>query len=170
MFILLLPVLILRNILVMNKKIVLTKQKIEELKTELDKIENEKRIELSQSLEQARLSDVSEDTDAIIAVMGELEKLDKRAEEIKEILANSSELKKKHKNGHEVSIGCSVKLKNNDKTTVFHIVSEVESDPTQNKISDKSPLGKELLKSKVGDIITLKVADRTIEYKVLEIN
>ncbi len=154
----------------MNEKIVLTKQKIEELKTELNKLENEKRKELSQSLEQARLSDVSEDTDAIIAVMSELEKLDQRSEEIKEILANSSELKKSHKNGHEVGIGCSVKLRNNDKTTVFHIVSEVESDPSQNKISDKSPLGKELLKSKVGDCVTLKVASRTIEYKVLEIS
>jgi transcription elongation factor GreA len=154
----------------MSEKIVLTKQKIESLKEELEKLEKVTKKELSQSLEQARLSDVSEDTDDIIAVMSELEKVEHRTNEIKEILSNASELKRSHTSKHKIDIGCEVKLRNNNKTTKFHIVSEIEADPGQNKISDKSPLGKGLLKAKVGDCVEVKVGSRKVEYKVLEIN
>jgi transcription elongation factor GreA len=153
----------------MAEKIVLTKQKIDSLKAELEKLVKEKRKELSQSLEQARLSDVSEDTDDIVAVMSELEKVDQRINEIKEILSNSKELNKENCSPGKVEIGSTVKLKNNNKTTTFHIVSEIEADPSANKISDKSPLGKELLKAKVGDCVKIRVGLRKVEYKVLDI-
>jgi transcription elongation factor GreA len=49
------------------------------------------------------------------------------------------------------------------------VVSEVEADPSKNKISDKSPLGKQLVKAKKGDEINLEVNGRKISYKILEI-
>jgi transcription elongation factor GreA len=153
----------------MSEKIVLTKQKIESLNKELEKLQNNKKVELSESLEKARLSDVSEDTDDIIAVMGELEKVDQRINEIKDVLSNSKELNKKSCSPGKVTIGSTVKLKNNNKTTTFQIVSEVEADPSENKISDKSPLGKELLKAKVEDCVKVRVGLRKVEYKVLDI-
>jgi transcription elongation GreA/GreB family factor len=56
----------------MTEKFVLTKSKIEQLKKELEKLQNVRRKELSEALEQARMSDVSEDTDNIKAVTVEL--------------------------------------------------------------------------------------------------
>ena len=153
----------------MGDKMILTKQKIDELKEELKKLEGDKKKELSASLEQARLSDVSEDTDDIIAVMGELEKVDQRINEIKEILSNATILKKDSCSSDKVSIGSKVTLKNSNKKTVFYIVSEVESDPSKNKISDKSPLGKALLKAKIGDCVKFVINGRKVEYKVLDI-
>jgi transcription elongation factor GreA len=154
----------------MGEKIVLTKQKIEALKAELEKLEKGKKKELSQSLEQARLSDVSEDTDDIIAVMTELEKVDQRINEIKDILGNSTTLNKKSCEVGQVCIGSVVEVSVNKKTVKFQIVSEVEADPSENKISDKSPLGKELLNAKVGDCVKVRVGLRKVEYKVLSIS
>ena len=153
----------------MWEKIALTKQKIEALKKELKKLEEGKKKELSQSLERARLSDVSEDTDDINAVMNELDKVEQRINEIKEILDNSTVLSKKSCSIDNVEIGSTVKVRVNKKTVKFQIVSEVEADPSENKISDKSPLGKELLNAKIGDCIKVRVGLRKVEYKVLDI-
>lgn len=125
--------------------------------------------ELSQSLEQARLTDVSEDTDDIIAVMNEVEKVEQRINEIKEILSQASVLKKGACSPGKVQIGSEVQVETSGKKNKFNIVSEVESDPSQNKISDKSPLGKALLKAKIGDCVKLNIGERKIEYKVLAI-
>ena len=154
----------------MDKKIILSKEKIEELKAELKELEGEDKKELSQTLERARLSDVSEDADDVIVVMRELEKLDERIGEIKDILSNSSVLKKNSCSKAKIEIGCEVDVQVGSKKSKFHMVSEIESDPSKGKISDKSPLGKALMKSKEGDTIKIKVSDREIVYKVLKIS
>ena len=154
----------------MTEKFVLTKQKIDQLKKELEKLEKMKREELSESLEQARMSDVSEDTDNIKAVMVELENVDQRISEIKEILHNAREMKKEECSVDKVDIGSTVKLKSSGKTFTYHIVSEVEADPSENKISNKSPLGKALLDAKEGDTVKVRVGLRRVQYEVLEIS
>ncbi|MFA5634035.1 MAG: GreA/GreB family elongation factor [Candidatus Dojkabacteria bacterium] len=154
----------------MAEKFVLTKLKIEQLKKELKKLEAKRDKEHSESLEQARMSDVSEDTDNINAVMIELEKIDKRIEEIKEVLDNSREMKKEECLVDKIDIGSVVKLKSKDKILTYSIVSEVEANPSENKISDKSPLGKALLNAKVGDTVKIRVGLKRIPYEVLEIS
>lgn len=153
----------------MKDKIVLTKGKIEELQKELKLLEGKKKKDLGKTLEQARLSDVSEDTDAVIAVMGDIEKVDLRIVEIKNILENAEVLNKKGCSVNKVQVGSDVKVKSGNKTTTFSIVSEVESDPSANKISDNSPLGKALLKAKKGDTVKFQIDGRSMEYEVIDI-
>lgn len=153
----------------MKDKIVLTKGKIEELEKELKQLEGKKKKDLGKTLEQARLSDVSEDTDAVIAVMGDIEKVDLRIQEIKNVLDNAEVLDKKGCSVNKVQVGSEVEVKIGSKKTTFTIVSEIESDPSKNNISDKSPLGKALLKAKKGEKIKIQIDDRNIEYEVLNI-
>lgn len=153
----------------MAEKIKLTKSKVDSLKKELDQLKNEKRKDLSEALERARQNDVSEETGDVNAVMEELEKVDQRIEEIKETLKNVVVIDKKGCNLDEISIGSDVKVEVGGKKRTLTIVSEVEADPSKNKISDKSPLGKQLIKAKKGDEIKLDVAGRKISYKILEI-
>ena len=153
----------------MAEKIKLTKSKVDSLKKELDQLKNEKRKDLSEALERARQNDVSEETGDVNAVMEELEKVDQRIEEIKETLKNVVVIDKKGCNVDEISIGSDVKVEVGGKKRTLTIVSEVEADPSKNKISDKSPLGKQLIKAKKGDEIKLDVAGRKISYKILEI-
>jgi transcription elongation factor GreA len=153
----------------MTEKIILTQKKINSLKKELEKLQGKKKTELSESLERARTSDVSDETGDIIAVMGELEKVDQRIDEIKNILKNAKVLDKNGRNLNEVGVGSEVKVKVGKKTRTLQIVSEVEADPSKNKISDKSPLGEALKRAKKGDEIRLDVGDREARYKVLDI-
>jgi len=153
----------------MTEKIKLTKKKINSLKKELEKLQEKKKNELSESLERARLNDVSEETGDIIAVMGELEKVDQRIEEIKDTLKNAQVLDKKGCDVNRVGVGSEVKVKVGSRTRTLDIVSEIEADPPKNKISDNSPLGKELRGAKKGDEITIKVNDREVKYEVLDI-
>jgi len=153
----------------MAEKIKLTKSKVDSLKKELDQLKNRKREDLSEALERARQNDVSEETGDVNAVMEELEKVDHRIEEIKETLKNVVVIDKKGCNVDKISIGSDVKVEVGGKKRTLTIVSEVEADPSKNKISDKSPLGKQLIKAKKGDEIKLDVAGRKISYKILEI-
>ena len=154
----------------MSEKIVLTKQKITQLKKELKKLESTTKKELSETLEQARLRDVSEDTEDVVAIMNELGKVERRINEIQETLENATELNKDRCEVDTVAIGSKVKLESKKGIVTYHIVSEVESDPPKMKISDQSPLGKELLKAKVGETLKIRVGLRRIEYKVLDIS
>jgi transcription elongation factor GreA len=153
----------------MTEKIKLTKKKIDSLKKELEALKGKKKTELSESLERARLSDVSEETGDVIAVMGELDKVEQRIEEIKDTLKNAQVIDKKGCKVDQIAIGSEVKVKVNNKERTLTLVSEIEADPSKNKISDKSPLGKELMKAKKGDDIKLDVNGRKVEYKILEV-
>jgi len=69
----------------------------------------------------------------------------------------------------KINIGSEIKVDFKGKKTTMKIVSSVEADPLKNYISNESPLGKALMKAKLGDTVKLKVDGNTIEYKVLEV-
>lgn len=60
-------------------------------------------------------------------------------------------------------------LSNNEEKT-FILVGPDESNVKEGKISINSPVGRALLNRKVGDIVTVKVPAKTIEYEILEIS
>ncbi|MDD4382377.1 MAG: GreA/GreB family elongation factor [Candidatus Dojkabacteria bacterium] len=153
----------------MNKKILLTEEKKEELEKELTHLEGEKSKEVMESLEQARRNDVSEDTEGLNMVLQEKEEIEKKVFDIRRILANFKLLTKKKCTPGKISIGSKIKVLRDGKESELRIVSSVEADPLKNYISDESPLGKALLKSKVGQTVRLKINDNKVEYKVLEV-
>ena len=50
------------------------------------------------------------------------------------------------------------------------IVGSTEADPANNKISNKSPVGRALLGKTVGTTVDVYVPDGIIKFKILEIN
>ena len=56
-----------------------------------------------------------------------------------------------------------------DEEMEFTIVGSTESNSLQNKISNESPVGRELLGKKVGDIVAIDTQAGKMEYEVLEI-
>ena len=51
----------------------------------------------------------------------------------------------------------------------YDIVSSIEADPMNGKISDDSPLGKAILGGKVGDTIEVEAPIGTLQYKILNV-
>jgi len=72
----------------------------------------------------------------------------------------------------EVRIGATVKLKDlgSGKELQYFLVSEVEADYSQGRISISSPVGKGLLGHKENDIVQIKVPAGILRYKILKIS
>lgn len=148
-------------------KLIISKDMFTKLKEDLKKLLKSKK-ELNKNLEQARQSDVSEDTDSIAAVTNELSKINMKVENIEEALENATVMDKKGCKT-SVEIGSVVKVKVGGKSYEFTIVSDIEANPLEKKISDKSPLGKALMKGKKGKKVIVKTEDGEVEYEIIEI-
>jgi len=153
----------------MKEKVLLTKEKKEELEKELKHLEGKKKEEVMESLEQARREDVSEDNEGLSLVLQIKAELERKVADIKALLSNSKIIKKQACDSTRISIGSEIKVDFKGKKTTMKIVSSVEADPLKNYISNESPLGKALMKSSLGDTVKLKVDGNTIEYKVIEV-
>lgn len=152
-----------------KEKILLTKEKKKELENELNDLENIKKPEISSGLETARQNDLSEDTDDLSIMLVEKEVIEDRIQELKDILAKATVFIKKVCNPSRIGIGSEITVEVDGKKKVLTIVDALEADPLSGKISDHSPLGKALMKSKKGQEVSIKVSGKTVKYKVLEI-
>ncbi len=68
-----------------------------------------------------------------------------------------------------VEIGSSIELLSENEKVTYQVVGGEESNPSQGKISHRSPLGKTLLGKKVGAKIELHVPAGVISYTILQI-
>jgi transcription elongation factor GreA len=69
-----------------------------------------------------------------------------------------------------VGIGNSVVLNDGTKERIFSIVGSYEANPSEGKVSDRSPIGHALIGKKVGDIIEIVVPSGTIHYTLKKIS
>lgn len=151
-----------------NNKLIISSDMFTKLKEDLKKLLKSKK-ELNENLEQARQSDVSEDTDSITAVTDELSKVNIKVSNIKETLQKATIMKKKKGCEVNVVIGSTVKVKVGGKINEFTIVSDVEANPLERKISDNSPLGEALMNGKKGEKVVVNTEEGKIEYEIVEI-
>jgi len=151
-----------------NHDVVLTKEGLNQLKQEFDKLVNQKRPEVVERVKNAReQGDLSENSE-YTAAREELNFIDGRIIELEEII-KSAKLITNHSRRSEVDLGCRVTLHVNGHKDVFHIVGEWEADPKEKKISHSSPLGKALLGKKVGEKIEVAAPAGKLIYKILSI-
>ena len=152
-----------------DKKIYLTREGLEELKSELDDLINVKRPANIISIKEARaLGDLSENADYDSAkneqaeIEGRIKRLEKMLENV-EIIENVSTDK--------VSIGSTVSIKyvDDDDTDEYKIVGSQEADPFMSKISNESPIAKAILNKKVGDIVEVESTNGVYKIEITEI-
>lgn len=153
-----------------TKKVVqVTKSGFEALQAELEELTKVKRPALVSRLERARNEgDLSENSDYTNA-REELEFLDGRIDEIKEVIENAEIVSSNGGNGNKVDVGTSVVVEVNGNQNEFHIVGEWEADPMARKISYESPLGKQLVGKKVGEEVEVEAPAGKLVYKILDI-
>ncbi|OGG00346.1 transcription elongation factor GreA, partial [Candidatus Gottesmanbacteria bacterium RBG_13_37_7] len=145
-----------------------TKEGLAGLKKEYDELVNTKRPALVERLALARgQGDLSENSE-YAAAKQDLAFIDGRISELEQVLHEAKVVISRSKK--KVDIGCKVTLHLKNKKEVFTIVGEWEADPTRQKISHSSPLGKALLGKKVGDKVEVEAPAGKILYKILSID
>ncbi len=147
-----------------------SKEKIEELKKQLHELKTTHRIEIAERLKRAKeFGDLSENFEYAQAKEDQ-DRLEHAIFKLENLIKNSSVITKP-KNKSVVGVGLTVTLKKADKTqSTFTIVGSEEADPTNNKISNVSPIGRELIGKKVGDVVLVKTPKgSTVQYEIITI-
>lgn len=148
----------------------MSKEKVEELKNLLNELRTTKRFEIAERLKRAKEhGDLSENFEYSQAKEDQ-DKLEREIFDL-ELLLKNARVITKPKSKNVVSVGLMVTIKHKGKEEVtYTIVGSQDSDPTQNKISNVSPIGKALLGKKVGDVVKVKTPKGIeVEYEIVNI-
>lgn len=152
-----------------DKKIYITKNGLSELKKEYEELTNIKRPDVLSRVSQARsLGDLSENAE-YVAAREDLSFIDGRIDELEELLKQAVIIAEGHSN-HMVKLGSKVTLHHGNKKDTFSVVGEWEADPTERKISHKSPLGLALIGKRVGEKVEVEAPAGKITYTIKSIN
>lgn len=154
-----------------EKKNILTYEGLKKLEDELEDLKVVRRKEVADKIKEAReQGDLSENAE-YDAAKDEQREIEARIEEIEKILKNADVVVEEDVDVDVINIGCKVKVydKEYDEELDLRIVGSMEASSLQGKISNESPVGKALLRHKVGDVVTVETPAGVMEYKILEI-
>lgn len=147
----------------------LTKEGLEKLKQELERLKKEERIKIAEELKEAiSFGDLSENAAYDEAKENQAFLEGKIAE--MEKLINNAKVIEEH-SGHTgwVQVGSFVALDDGKEKVEYQIVGEEEANPIEKRISFKSPLGQALMNKPKGASVEIKTAKGIIAYKVVGI-
>ncbi|MDO9573123.1 MAG: transcription elongation factor GreA [Candidatus Omnitrophota bacterium] len=155
----------------MSPDIYLTQEGYERLVSELEQLKTVKRRQLSRAVGEARAhGDISENAeyDAAREAQGHNEK---QIVELEDKLA-CVRILDKDMPVDQVLIGAMVKLKDmdTDEQLEYTLVSELEADYNQGKISVTSPVGQGLLGHKENEIVKIKIPAGVLIYRIIKIS
>lgn len=152
----------------MNKNL-LTQEGYDQLTSDLVVL-NDKRNHLITQIEEVAQPDESGEDGLATQLKEELEVVNEKIDNIEEALEMSQIITGKSILKGVVQVGSTVKIcLSGRQEKEFYIVSHMESDPTQNKISDKSPLGLALIGRKINDEFEVDAPIGKITYKIVSV-
>ena len=155
----------------MSNKVYLTNEGFLEIEEELNHLKDVKRPEVIKALKEARaLGDLSENAD-YDAARNEQAQIEGRILELEKILETAEIIEKKDTD--KVGLGTTVVLRyldeDDDETEEYRIVGSKETDPSNNKISNESPLAKAIFGAKAGDERTVDSPRGKYRVEIVEI-
>lgn len=154
----------------MSNKVYLTNEGFLEIEEELNHLKEVKRPEVIKALKDARaLGDLSENAD-YDAARNEQAQVEGRIAELEKLLETAELIERK--DNDKVGLGATVKIQyldDDDDYEEYRIVGSKEADPSNNKISNESPLASAIMNAKVGDVCVVDSPNGNYEVKVVEI-
>ncbi|MFA6850837.1 MAG: transcription elongation factor GreA [Selenomonadaceae bacterium] len=154
-----------------DKRVMLTEEGLTKLEKKLEHLKSVRRIEVSERIKQAiDFGDISENSEYEDAkneqafIEGEILTLEK-------MLRNSDIIKDDTSEKDVVHVGNRVVIRDLefDEKLEYTIVGSAETDPTEAKISNESPVGVAIIGQKIGSIVEVHVPAGTLKYEILEI-
>lgn len=151
--------------------IYITKEGLEKLKADLEKMKTVDRKEVQQMIGEAKsYGDLSENSEYDAAKTREAQ-LESKIIELENKIKYAKVISEKDLSTSVVNVGSVVKLFDVefDEEVEYKIVGEDESDPINGKISNNSPVGKSLIGKKVGEEVRVTTPGGECVYKILNI-
>jgi transcription elongation factor GreA len=154
------------------KEVILTPEGYKKLKAEIEHLSTERRREVAERIRVARqFGDIAENAEYDDAKNDQM-LLEHRIARLEEQLRNARVIEKKEISSDVVSVGSVVRLRDVDakQTVEYYIVGSAEANPTENKLSNESPVGKAIMGHKKGETVEVTTPrGARLKYKILEI-
>jgi transcription elongation factor GreA len=157
----------------MQKDVILTPEGLDKLKAEIEYLSNDKRREVAERIKEAReFGDISENSEYDDA-KNEQAMLEARIASLEDKLRSASVIDASELSSDVVRVGSLVSVKDDKagKALQYTIVGSTEADPSQNRLSNESPVGKALLGRKKGDAVKVTLPNgKARELKITKID
>lgn len=154
-----------------EKEVLLSLEGLKQLEQELMNLRTVKRLEVAERIKQAReYGDIAENSEYEDA-KNEQAFIEGRILVLEKTLRNARLIDDPVAGSTVVSLGCTVVLKDLEygDELEYSIVGTLEADPSQNRISNESPVGRAIMGQTVGTIVAVDAPDGTIRYELLQI-
>lgn len=138
----------------MQKDVILTPEGLENLKKEIEHLSTTKRREVAERIKEAReFGDISENSEYDDA-KNEQAMLESRIMTLEDKLRSATVIDAKELSADVVRVGSQVEVTDDKgKKLSYTIVGSTEANPSENKLSNESPVGKALVGRKKGDSV-----------------
>lgn len=154
-----------------DREIILTKEGLEKLETELETLKSTRREEVAERIKQAiAFGDISENSEYEDA-KNEQAFIEGRIITLEKTLKNARLMTADEIRDDVVSLGTKVTLKEmkSGREVNVTLVSSVESKLKDGKISDESPVGKAIMGKSVGTKVDVEAPAGIIKYKIVKV-
>lgn len=153
------------------ERIPITREGLEKLRTELNRLESVEKPQNIRAIEEARgHGDLSENAE-YHAAKERQSFLEGKINELKATIGKSEVLEVESGPADRIVFGRTVRLYNlqTDEEITYQLLGPYESDPENGKISVTSPLGQALIGKEAGDEISVTTPGGVQEFEILEI-
>ena len=143
----------------MAKDVIVTPKGLEELKAKIEHLRTDRRREVAERIKEAReFGDIMENSEYDDA-KNEQAMLEKQIYDLEEKLRGAQVIDEKAISTDVVGVGTTVHVKDqkSGKSVKYSIVGSAEANPTENKLSNESPVGKALIGHKRGQVVSVPV-------------
>jgi transcription elongation factor GreA len=141
-----------------SRQSVITQEGLEKLKEEIESLSTIKRREVAERIKEAReFGDIAENAEYDDA-KNEQALLEQRIAQLEERLRRSEVIDSKDIDTTEVGVGTIVHVKDQKSgdSQKFQIVGSAEADPTEQKLSNESPIGMALMGHKRNEVVSVE--------------
>ena len=143
----------------MARESLITPEGLEKLKAELEELQTVRRREVAERIKEAReFGDIAENSEYDDA-KNEQAMLEQRIAQMEERVRRAIVIDKDQVDTGVVSVGVKVHVKDQKTgdSRKFQLVGSAEANPSEEKLSHESPIGKALMGRKRGEIVSVEV-------------
>lgn len=149
--------------------IYLSKKGMKELKKNVSRLEKDRKKTIQELHEQEKTDDHDERL-ARVEKLAQLENIESELDD-KRALLHGAKLFPRKRDALKVAIGSVVELiDKNGRKVIYTIVDSIEADPSDGRISAKSPLGQSLLGKTISDRIRWGIGIREHQFQLVKIS
>lgn len=154
-----------------ERELLVSKEGLKKLETELEQLKTVKRREVAERIKVAReFGDISENSEYEDA-KNEQAFIEGRIQTLEKMLRQARVIDQADADPEHVHVGSKVTVEDlEDKSQEeYEIVGSTEADPSKNRISNESPVGKALLGATAGTVVEVSAPVGKIRLKVVAI-